>query len=158
MGIGYVDSVVVYNRYVNGLMETEQYFGTRFDNVRIELTQGANQKASGMENASACKVCIPNDKNLPKPYKAPKKWEKLTTAEMLNYFTLDEKEDFFVIVKKEELGIDENIPVGLVESSEYEGGYFEFCKGEYGYTFSVDEVDSYKNVAGYGARWEINGR
>lgn len=26
MGIGYVDSVVVYNRYVNGLMETETYF------------------------------------------------------------------------------------------------------------------------------------
>ena len=39
MGIGYVDSVVVYNRYINGLMETETYFGTRFDNVRIEFTQ-----------------------------------------------------------------------------------------------------------------------
>ncbi len=39
MGIGYVDSVVVYNRYINGLMETETYFGTRFDNVRVELTQ-----------------------------------------------------------------------------------------------------------------------
>ena len=30
MGIGYVDSVVVYNRYINGLMGTETYFGTRF--------------------------------------------------------------------------------------------------------------------------------
>ena len=39
MGIGYVDSVVVYNRYINGLMEAETYFGTRFDNVRVELTQ-----------------------------------------------------------------------------------------------------------------------
>ena len=48
-GIGYVDSVVVYNRYVNQVMdEAEYYFGTRFDGTRVELTQGANQKASGM--------------------------------------------------------------------------------------------------------------
>ena len=50
MGIGYVDSVIVYNRYVNGLMETEQYFGTRFDNVRVELTQGANRQCVRSEN------------------------------------------------------------------------------------------------------------
>ena len=45
MGINYSESVVVYNRYINVLMETETYFGTRFDNVRVELTQGANRTA-----------------------------------------------------------------------------------------------------------------
>ena len=37
--------------------------------MRVELTQGANQKASGMENASVCVVKIKNA-NFPKPYKA----------------------------------------------------------------------------------------
>ena len=95
MGIGYVDSVVVYNRYINGLMETETYFGTRFDNVRVELTQGANQKASGMENASVCVVKIPNV-NLPKPYKAPEVWNDLTTEDMLESFTLDTEGKIFL--------------------------------------------------------------
>lgn len=159
MGIGYVDSVVVYNRYINQTMDgAEQYFGTRFDNVKIELTEGANQKASGMEDVSACKVSIPNDENLPKQYVAPKPWIKLTTEEMLNTFTLTKGEDFFVIVKKEELGIDVDLPVGLVESNNYDGGYFEYVNENFGYSYAVGEIDSYKNVAGYGARWEVNGR
>ena len=99
-------------------METETYFGTRFDNVRVELTQGANQKASGMENASVCVVKIPNA-NLPKPYKAPEVWNDLTTEEMLENFTLDtEGKNFFVIVKKSELGIDIDVPVGLIDQDE----------------------------------------
>lgn len=127
MGIGYVDSVVVYNRYINGLMETETYFGTRFDNVRVELTQGANQKASGMENASVCVVKIPNA-NLPKPYKAPEVWNDLTTDEMLESFTLDtEGKNFFVIVKKAELGIDIDVPVGLIDQDETK--YVTPCAG-----------------------------
>ena len=157
MGIGYVDSVIVYNRYVNGLMETEQYFGTRFDNVRVELTQGANQKASGMENASVCVVKIPNT-NLPKPYKAPSVWKKLTTEEMFENFTLaTESKDFFVIVNKADLGIDVDLPVGMIESDNYEGysgGFFEYVKTKYGYAFSVDTVDGYSVIP----RFEIGGK
>ena len=153
MGIGYVDSIVVYNRYVNGLMETEQYFGTRFDNVRIELTQGANQKASGMENASVCVVKIPNV-DLPKPYKSPEVWSKLTTEEMLDSFTLDtDNNNFFVITKKEELGIDIDVPVGLVNGDDYPEGFFGYIKGKYGYTFSIDTVDVYSLIP----RFEIGG-
>lgn len=157
MGIGYVDSVIVYNRYVNGLMEIEQYFGTRFDNVRVELTQGANQKASGMENASVCVVKIPNNGNLQKPYKAPQIWKKLTTEEMLENFTLDtEEKNFFVVAKKAELGIDIDVPVGLIEQDEtkYPGGFFEYIKTKYGYAFSVDTVDVYTLIP----RFEIGGR
>lgn len=146
MGIGFVDSVVVYNRYLNRVAgEIEQYFGTRFDNVRVELTQGANQNASGMENASVCVVKIPNDVNLPKPYIAPKVWQRLTTEEMLENFTLDkDAKNFFIIVKKKSLGIDIDVPIGLVESSAYKpGGYFEHVKNKYGYAFSIDTVDVY---------------
>ena len=154
MGINYVDAVVVYNRCVSGIEETEQYFGTRFDNVRIELTQGANQKASGMENASVCVVKIPNT-NLPKPYKAPAVWNSITADEKLKSFTLDtEGKNFFVIVKKEELGIDIDVPIGLVEGKDYENGFFEHTKERYGYTFSVDTVDVYNLIP----RFEVVGR
>ena len=144
----------MYNRYVNGLYETTQYFGTRFDNVRIELTQGANQKISGMENASVCTVKIPN-KALPKPYKAPEVWNDLTSDEMLETFTLDtEGKNFFVIVKKDDLGIDIEVPTGLVESDDYDGGFFEYIKTKFGYAYSVDTVDVYTLIP----RFEIGGR
>ena len=151
MGIGYKDSVVVYNRYAKG---PEQYFGTRFDNVRVELTQGTDQKVSGMENVSACVVKIPNS-DLSKPYIAPKAWKKLTEEEKAEYFTLDaESQNFFIIVKKEELRIDIDVPIGLVESDNYAGGYFEYVKEQYGYAFSLDTVDVYNLIP----RFEIGGK
>lgn len=157
MGIGYVDSVVVYNRYINGLMETETYFGTRFDNVRVELTQGANQKASGMENASVCVVKIPNA-NLPKPYKAPEVWNDLTTEEMLESFTLDTtSKSFFIISKKDDIAVDIDVPLGTIEEDydKYgEDGWFGYVKGKYGYVFGIDTVDVYTLIP----RFEIGGR
>lgn len=157
MGIGYVDSVVVYNRYINGLMETETYFGTRFDKVRVELTQGANQKASGMENASVCVVKIPNA-NLPKPYKAPEVWNDLTTEDMLENFTLDTKaKNFFIIVKKSDIAVDIDVPLGLIEQNykKYgDDGWFGYMKNQYSYVFGIDTVDVYTLIP----RFEIGGR
>lgn len=151
MGIGYKDSIVIYNRYAKG---PEQYFGTRFDNVRVELTQGADQKVSGMENVSACVVKIPNT-DLPKSYIAPKAWKRLTEEKKAENFTLDtESRNFFVIVKKDELGIDIDVPTGLVESDSYSGGFFEYIKEQYGYAFSLDTADVYTLIP----RFEIGGR
>lgn len=149
-----VDSIVVYNEYQSRTPRKQYYFGTRFDNVRIELTQGANITKSGMENASACVVKIPNG-NLPKPFLSPEVWKKLTTEEMLENFTLNKGKDFFVIVKKEELGIDIDVPVGMVDSGEYgDSGYFDFMKNKYGYAFTVDTVDVYNVIP----RFEIGGK
>ena len=156
MGIGYTDSIIVYNQYTHSLWQTQYYFGTRFDNVRIELTQGANQKASGMENASVCVAKIPNA-NLPKPYKSPPVWLKLTTEEMLESFTLNKGNDFFVIVKKADLGIDVDLPDGMIESNNYEGyegGFFEYAKTKYGYAYTIDTVDVYTLIP----RFEIGGK
>ena len=156
MGINYVDSIVVYNRYFSGLMENEYYFGTLFENVRIELTQGANQKSSGMENASVCVVKISNT-DLKKPYKAPEVWKNSTTEEQLNSFTLDaQNKNFFVITKKLDLGIDIELPIGMIEGKDYSdrGGFYEFIKGKYGYAFSIDTVDVYTLIP----RFEIGGR
>ena len=155
-GLGYIDSIIVYNQYTYGIMQKQTYFGTRFDNVRIELTQGANQKASGMENASVCVVKIPNA-NLPKPYKSPPVWLKLTTEEMLESFTLNKGQDFFLIVKKDDLGIDVDLPDGMIESNNYEGydgGFFEYVKTKYGYAYTIDTVDVYTLIP----RFEIGGK
>ena len=156
MGINYVDSVVVYNRYLNMIAgEKELYFGTRFDGVRVELTQGANIKASGMENASVCVVKIPNNGNLPKPYTPPEVCNDMTTEEMVKNFTLDSTaENFFIVVKKVGLGIDIEVPLGLIESDTYKpGGFFEVIKNRYGYVFSIKTVDVYDIIP----RFEIGG-
>ncbi|MCI8800332.1 MAG: hypothetical protein HFH88_11050 [Lachnospiraceae bacterium] len=156
MGIGYVDSVIVYNRYVRKTDEAEQYFGTRFDNVRVELTQGANITKSGLENANACiiKVNTASIKKSGKSYKAPKVWEKLTTEEMVENFTLNKGKDFFVIVNKADMGIDVDLPEGMVDSDTYAGGFFEYVKNKYGYAYSVDTVDVYTLIP----RFEIGGK
>lgn len=153
MGIGYVDSVIIYNRYVDSIMETEYYVGTRFDNVRVELTQGANIRESGMENADSCLVKIPNS-DLPN-YMPPKEWGNLPNDDKLNYFTFDkDSKDFFTIVKKGELGIDrDDLPLGLVTSDEYAGGFYEYVREKYGYTYAMHTVDVYKLIP----RFEVSG-
>ncbi len=144
----FVDSVVVYNRYVNGLYETEQYFGTRFDNVRIEFTQEENQNKAGKEDASVCILKIRNNKNLPKPFLDPRSWEKLTTNEMLENFTLDVDGDFFVIVKRKGLNLDIEAPVNMQESNSdiYGGNFFEYMKENYGYVYSINSFEQFEKV------------
>lgn len=107
MGIDYVDSVVIYNRYINQTMDgAEQYFGTRIDKVKMEFTEELNQNKSGSQDVSKCLLSIDNDSTLPKPYKVPELWNDLTTDEMLSSFTLNTDGDFFVLVKKPELNLD----------------------------------------------------
>ena len=154
MGIGYTDSVMVYNRYVSGVLEEEYYFGTRFDNVRVELTQGANIRASGIQDSDICKIKIPNV-NLPKEYMAPERWSEQTAEQMLNSFTLDSaNRNFFVIVKKEDLGIDVTLPKGEVVSGQYSGGFFQHVKEKYGHAYMIRTVDVYTLIP----RFEVGGR
>lgn len=155
MGIGYVDSIILYNAYESGTLENQFYFGTRFDNVRVELTQGANIRQSGLENADSCVVKIPNDGNLPKPYMPPEVWNDQTTDVMEQNFTIDTaNNNFFVIVKKLELGIDIDLPVGAIESDTYRGGYFQYIKEKYGHAYKADTL----NVYGLIPRFEIGGQ
>lgn len=152
MGLNFVDSIIIYNEY-QSRTQGQLYFGTRFDNVRIELTQAANQKASGLENASVCVVKIPTP--TPKPYETFEVWRKLATEDMLQKFTLNKGKDFFVVVKKADLNIDiKDLPVGMIESDTYAEGWFDYVKNKYGYAFVVDTVDVYTLIP----RFEIGGR
>ena len=144
--IYFTDSVVVYNMYVNGLREETQYFGTRFDNVRIEFTQEENQNKAGKEDASVCILKIKNDDSLPKPFLDPRSWEHLTTDEMLQYFTLDVDGDFFVIVKRKGLNLDVEAPVGVCDSNAYDGNFFEYMKQNYGYVYSMNSFEQFEGI------------
>lgn len=152
MGIGYSDSIVVYNRTVEGVMETETYYGTRFDNVRIELTQGSRIAATGNESADACIVKIP--KELTGAYLPPGQWAQLPAAEKLKHFTLDkDNKTFFAITKKELLGIDVKLPTGSINSEEYAGGLYQCISSKCGYAYMLNHVDIYELIP----RLEIGG-
>ena len=154
MGIGYEDAVIVYNRYIKGVTEEEFFVGRRFDNVRVELTQGANQLKSGMENASKCVVKIPLSEATDS-YMAPRQWQALDEEKKLSSFTLDvEEKNFFVIVKKKTLGVDVELPTGLIKSEDYNMGFFNHVKREHGYTFTIKTVDCYSLIP----RFEIGGQ
>ena len=155
MGIGYVDSVVVYNRYTDGLLETECYYGTRFDNVRVELTRGANIRESGLENADSCLVKISNNGNLQKYYKAPQEWIALPDEEKLKHFTLNpDNGDFFAIARKNELGINiDDLPIGFISSEDYKGGFYQYVHNKYGYAYTVKTADVYNLIP----RFEVSG-
>lgn len=141
MGIGYIDSVIIYNRYYNDTTGAEQYFGTRLDNVRVEFTKEQNQSKSGSEDVSDCLLKIPNDSTLPKPYLVPEIWNDLTADEMLQNFTLSTDGDFFVLVKKKELNLDIDAPIGMQDSSAdpyaEEGGFYEYMKSKYSYVYQM---------------------
>lgn len=152
MGIGYEDAVIVYNRYE--LDEEEFFVGKRFDGVRCELTHGANQMKSGMESANRCLVKVPVS-DATKGYIPPNQWKELTEDEKVNHFTLDpDSDNFFVIVKKKDLGIDVELPVGSVKGSDYEIGFFNHIKEECDYAFSMSNVDVYSLIP----RFEIGGK
>ena len=157
MGIGYVDSVVIYNRYINQTMDgAEQYFGTRIDNVRVEFTQEQNQNKSGSQDVSVCLLKIPNDSTLPKPYKVPELWNDLTTDEMVSSFTLNTDGDFFVLVKKPELNLDIDAPEGVQTSGDtpYEEGFLQYMKDKYSYVY---EMSSFA-VFGLIPHFEVGGK
>lgn len=155
MGIGYNDSVIVYNRYYNRTTEEEYYIGTLFEGVRIELTQGANIQNSGIENADACIVKIPNNELLPKRYVSPVEWCNLTQDEQIETFTLDkDDEDIFIIAKKQELGIDRELPIGLITRETYAEGLLQYLSQNYGYVYKLHTVDVYNLIP----RFQIGGR
>ena len=139
MGIGYIDSVIIYNRYYNDTTGAEQYFGTRLDDVRVEFTKEQNQSKSGSEDVSDCLLKIPNDSTLPKPYLVPEIWNDLTADEMLQNFTLSTDGDFFVLVKYEELNLDIDAPIGMQDSNnpEYGGGFYEYMKSKYSHVYKM---------------------
>ena len=152
MGIVYIDSIVIYNRFIDGLMETETYYGTRLDGVRVELTQGNQIATTGNQNADACVVKIPAAVTGGK-YLPPKQWEE-AQDKTKNFSLNNENKDFFVIVRKPLLGINIDLPVGMEDSEAYQGGFFQEVCRQYGYAYQITTVDIYELIP----RFEIGGK
>ena len=153
MGIGYKDAVVLYNRHYNDTLETEYYFGTLFENVRIELTQAENISKSGMKDADSFLVKISNNGTL--NYANPPDWENMSEEEKLKHFTLRSNDfDFVVIAKKDELLIDRELPVGLINSDDYPGKFFQYMVNEKGNCYKVNTISVYSLIP----RFEIGGK
>ena len=152
MGIGYVDSIVVYNRWEeNG---DEYYSGTRFDSVRIELTQGSSMRTNGLESTSECVTKIPITKERSEKYLPPMQWKDLDQVKKQSHFTFDkDNHTFFAIAKKKELGIDIELPVGLITREKYPEGFYEYVSNHYGYVYLLNAVDVFSLVP----RFEISG-
>lgn len=152
MGIKYDDAVIVYNRFLKGTLETEYYVGRRYDNVRIELTQGANISNSGLESASSIRVKIPKDEVA--NYVPPAVWGKMDLDEKLDSDTFA-PDCIVIIVKKKELNIDYDLelPTGLIRSDDYAKGFFNYLKNEFGYTFDIKTVDIFQLIP----RYELGG-
>lgn len=153
MGIGYVDSIVLYNRYVDPDSEKEYYFGTQFEGVRVEMTQGANIQKSGIDSADSCKAKIPNDGSLPKPYMSPEVWSR--SEEKTGSFTVNtEGCDFFVVTGKAELGIAIQLPDEMIDSDQYDGGFFQYIKETYGHAYKITTLNVYNLIL----RFEVGGK
>lgn len=147
-GTGYDDSIVIYNTYYNATLDSWQYYGTRINNVKLEFTKEKNQIQSGSEDVSVCLLSIKNDSTLPKPYLECKPWAKLVGDSMMNYFTLNTEGDFFVLVKRDDLNLDVEAPVGLVDGSlspyVEEGGVLDYMKKNYDHVYNVNSFASTK--------------
>lgn len=152
MGINYVDSGIVYNRWEED--GKEYYSGTRFDDVRIELTQGADMRSKGLESTSECIMKIPNTEEVSKKYLPPMQWIRLSRDEKQKHFTFDkDNHNFFVIVKKPELSIDIELPTGIITRETYPEGFYEYVRNHFGYAYLLNTVD----VFGLIPRFELSG-
>lgn len=172
MGIGYEDAVVLYNRHYNDTLETEYYFGTLIENVRVELTQAENISKTGMKDADVFTVKIPIMESFYPggnmypgngvfpvkegkiQYVNPTEWENMSVEEKLNYFTFRKNDfDFIAIAKKKELFIDRELPIGLINSDDYPGKFFQYMITEKGNCYKVNTISAYSLIP----RFEIGG-
>lgn len=130
--IFYNKTVTVYNRSVDGLMETETWYPTVLKNVRLLVTKGANVSKSGMENADTVKLFIKTD-NLSKEYKKPLEWQNIDAESKAESFTLTSGVDFFVE------GDTSHEPM-------QETDFYSYMKQKYDNCFRVSNVDVYELI------------
>lgn len=151
MGIGYIDSIIVYNRILEeSQMKKEVFYGTRIDRVRVELNQSVDTDNVGNKITDSCVVKIPIKEAA--DYISPSQWKRVADKE--KYFTFNkENKDFFVIIHKKSIKVDIELPMGKVESTKYQGGFFQHICNEYGYAYPIKSVRTFDLIP----RFEIGG-
>ena len=87
--------VTLFNRAFDPKTEEEKYYLTVLEKADLVEKNSVTASKSGQDKAAAVTMYI-SHKNLPKPYKDPKEWEKLSTKEKEQYLTFSPEKDFFV--------------------------------------------------------------
>lgn len=152
MGIGYVDSIIIYNRALEGSPKKEEvYYGTRMDNVRVELNQSTDTDNVGGRNTDSCVVKIPEAYTA--DYIPPAQWLNAEEYREKHFTFNKDNKDFFIIVRKKNIRVDIDLPAGRIESTGYQGGFFQYICSKYGYAYPVKSVRTFDLIP----RFEIGG-
>lgn len=130
--IFFKDKVTLFNRYYDKQLDKECWFPTLFENVKLEITKGANINESGLSDINTAKLYI-QYAELEKEFVEPKEWSKLSEEEKLNTFTIDSASDFFI------KGDFTNVEI-------LESRFFENMKNNHSNVFKVSYVDRYNVV------------
>lgn len=84
------DSITIYNKKYDSKKRDNYYIRTYLTGVNVEKNKAVNVIKSGIENASAATIYIPIEdlESENKEYISPKKFQKLSSEEVKNYYTL----------------------------------------------------------------------
>lgn len=141
MDVFYNKTVTVYNKYesTDDVMGGETWLPTVFENVRLQVTKGANVATSGLSDADSASLHIKRV-GLPKPYLQPLAWQALSNEDKPNNFTLTGGTDFFVE------GDTSAVPIT-------EDDFFSYMKSHYDNCFKMTNIDTYDLIS----HFEIGG-
>ena len=133
--------VTLFNRAFDPKTEEEKYYLTVLDKADLVEKNSVTASKSGQDKAATATLYI-DYKNLPKPYKDPRVWEKLSAEEKEQCLTFSPEKDFFV--KGNCTGAT------LPDSSVY-----EYFRDHYYGTYRITSVDNYEDVLPH---FEIGGK
>lgn len=132
----YNKTVTLYNRYEDDDGE-EHWYPTVLENVRLQITKGANVTTSGLDTADTAKLFVKKT-GIPKEYRKPLQWQ--SEEEKEKYFTFAEGSDFFV--------------EGDTSESQITDDFFATMKAIYDDCYLISNVDVYDLIP----HWEVGGK
>lgn len=134
--IFYVDTVTIWNRYVDGIWEKEIWMPTLIENARLLVSRGNNIQNSGNSSADSARLHISDiESNPQKPYMDPSEWNALTQSEKGEYFTLESESCSFFV----------RGDTTKVDASEKDN-FFEYMKKTYPDCFKITSIDRFEII------------
>jgi hypothetical protein len=132
----YNKKVTIWNKYVDGLLETETWIPTLIENVRLLVSKGNNQQTSGLENANSARLHIADGISISqKEYVSPSDWKKLSNEEKANCYTLESEEDSF-FVEGDSTNVDSSDNIN----------FFDYMKENYDNCYKITSVDRFEII------------
>lgn len=111
------DSITIFNKKYDSQERDNEYFRTVLINVNVEKKKAVNVIKSGLENASSGTIIIPIEylESDQKEYISPKKYQKLSSEEVIKYFTIQEGD--IVVIGEIDYTIDKKNTITLLKKN-----------------------------------------